>query len=170
MLNICAWFRPETHYRKDAFFIIRIILLIRKGMYMDIFIHQINHLILKLVLNPCHLKGYMWTYSSTQKTLSLFYGCNWCIYEMITCLSIIKRFQLRSMFNIQFSHIHIIRMDEQNQLSKCLQVITIILLFIYQFLYGTFYVICWCSHLFLTTYNHYLPLQLCNWSLTCSHF
>ena len=69
-------------------------------------------------------------------------------------------FQLRSMFNIQFSHIHIIRMDERDQLSKCLQVITRTLLFIYQFLYGTFYITCWCIYLWLTTYHWYLPLQL----------
>ena len=46
-------------------------------------------------------------------------------------------------------------------LIKHLQVNTRTLFrFIYQFLYVTFYITWWCIHLCLTTYHHYLPLQL----------
>ena len=47
-------------------------------------------------------------------------------------------------------------------LIKRLQVImrTLLFQYNYRFLYGTFYITCWCIHLWLTTYHQYLPLQL----------
>ena len=140
-------------------------------MYVDIYIHQINHHILKLVLNPHHSRGYMWICSSTKWILP-FYGTDWYIYVMVTSLCIIKRLQLRSTFNIQLFACTHNQDGSVESLIKRLQVNTRTLLFrfSYQFLYGTFYIIC----LMHSSMTHYLSsvftITTCNWSLNCSHF
>ena len=123
-------------------------------------------------LNPHHSRGYIWIYLSTKWILPLFYGTDWCIYVMVTCLWIIKCLQLRSTFNIQFfacTHNH---NGSVESLIKRLQVITITLLFQYKLPISIWDILYYMlMHSSMTHYlSSVLTITTCNWSLNCSHF